>query len=145
MDRFIGNWWSGSENDVIPSGKGGNGYIAATFHNPGDGTKLHADMKKHVYDKGLGAGDVSRIGEVLYIRGMFNHVMVVEAISRAQKNFGVKVPNGEQMQWAYENMSMSNADWKRIGLEGFPEMKVTCNDHEGGHPVLFQQWNASTD
>ncbi|MBH68493.1 MAG: ABC transporter permease [Rhodospirillaceae bacterium] len=144
MDHFIGNWWSGSENDVIPSGKGGNGYIAATFHNPGDGTKLHADMKKYVYDKGLGAGDVGRIGEVLYIRGMFNHVMVVEAIGRAQKKFGVKIPNGEQMQWAYENMTMTAADWKRIGLEGFPEMKVSCNDHEGGHPVLFQQWNANT-
>ena len=22
MDRFIGNWWSGSENDVLPAGKG---------------------------------------------------------------------------------------------------------------------------
>ncbi|MBM86085.1 MAG: ABC transporter permease [Rhodospirillaceae bacterium] len=143
MDRFIGNWWSGSENDVAPAAAGANGYIAATFHTPGGNTKLHADIKKHVYGKGLGAGEVDRIGEVLYIRGLFNHVMVVEAVRNAQKKFGVKVPNGEQMRWAYENTNMTAADWERIGLKGFPEMKVSCNDHEGGHPVLFQQWDAT--
>ncbi len=142
MDRFIGNWWSGSENDVLPSAEGANGYIAATFHTPGGGTRLHDELREHVYGKGLGAGEVDRIGEVLYIRGLFNHVIVVEAIGRAQKHFDVKVPNGEQMRWAYENMHMTAADWERIGLDGFPEMKVTCDDHEGGHPVMFQQWDA---
>ena len=142
MDHFIGNWWSGSENDVTPAAAGSNGYIAATFHTPGGDTPLHADIKKYVYDRGLGGGDADRIGEVLYIRGMINYIMVVEAARRAQNKFGVKVPNGEQMQWAYENMHMTAADWKRIGLPGYPEMKVTCNDHEGGHPVLFQQWDA---
>ena len=143
MDRFIGNWWSGSENDVIPSGAGANGYIAATFHSPGGDTKLHDDLRKHVYGKGLGSGEVDRIGEVLYLRGLFNHVMVVEAIARAQKAHGVKVPSGEQMRQALEGMHMTSADWERIGLKGFPEMKVTCNDHEGARGVLFQQWDAS--
>ena len=142
MDHFIGNWWSGSENDVIPAGAGANGYTAATFHAPGGDTKLHADLKKYVYDKGLGGGDVSRIGEVLYIRGLINYIMVVEAARRAQDKYGVKVPNGEQMRWAYENLNVTSADWERIGLAGYPELKVSCNDHEGGHPVLFQQWDA---
>ena len=143
MDHFIGNWWSGSENDVIPAGKGGNGYISATFHTPGGDTPLHADMKKHVYAKGLGGGDVGRIGEVLYTRGMLNHVFVIEAIRNAQDHFSVKIPSGAQMQWAYEHMNVTAADWERIGLPGFPPISVSCNDHEGGHPVLFQQWNAS--
>ena len=144
MDRFIGNWWSGSENDVLPAGKGANGYVAATFHEPGAGTKLHAEIKKHVYDKGLGSGDLDRIGEVLYIRGMLNHLFVVEAIRNAQKHFNVKVPNGDQMQWGYENMNVNAADWERIGLPGFPPISVSCNDHEGNHPVLFQQWDAGS-
>ncbi len=143
MDRFIGNWWSGSENDVAPSAEGANGYIAATFHSPGGDTKLHDDLRKHVYAKGLGSGEVDRIGEVLYLRGLFNHVMVVEAIRRAQEKHGVKVPSGEQMRQAFENMHMTAADWDRIGLKGFPEMKVTCDDHEGAKGVLFQQWDAS--
>ncbi len=142
MDRFIGNWWSGSENDVLPAAEGAHGYLSATFHTPGGDTKLHADIQKHVYDAGLGAGDADRTGEVLYIRGLFNHIMVVEAIRKAQDHFGVKVPNGEQMRWALENTDMSQADWERIGLAGFPDMKVSCDDHEGGHPVLFQQWDA---
>jgi len=142
MDHFIGNWWSGSENDVVPAGMGANGYKSATFHPAGSDTKMHDDMRKHVYAKGLGAGKESRIGEVLYLRGMINHALVVEAISRAQKKYSVKVPNGDQMRWSFENLTMKDADWKRLGLTGFPNIDVTCNDHEGAKGVLFQQWDA---
>ena len=40
-------------------------------------------------------------------------------------------------------MHMTAADWERVGLSGYPEFKVTCNDHEGAKGVLFQQWDAS--
>jgi len=142
MDHFIGNWWSGSENDVLPAGMGANGYKAATFHAPGGGTKLHADLKKYVYDRGLGAGKWSRTGEVLYLRGLFNHVIVAEVIRRAQQKYGVKVPTTEQVRERLENLTMTKADWDRIGLVGFPEIHVTCNDHENAKGVLFQQWDA---
>ena len=104
---------------------------------------MHKDLKKHVYDKGLGAGDADRIYEVLYIRGLLNHIFALEAVSRAQNHFGVKVPNGEQIRHALENMHMTAADWERVGLPGFAEIKVSCDDHEGGHPVLFQRWDAN--
>ena len=142
MDHFIGNWWSGSENDVTPAGMGANGYKSATFHPSGSNTKMHDDMRKYVYAKGLGAGEESRIGEVLYLRGMINYALVVEGVSRAQKHFNVKVPNGEQMRWALEHLTMKDADWARLGLSGFPNIDVTCNDHEGAKGVLFQQWDA---
>ena len=45
MDRFIGNWWSGSENDVLPAGAAANGYRSATFHASGAETPLHEDIK----------------------------------------------------------------------------------------------------
>ena len=143
MDKFIGNWWSGSENDVMPAGADANGYKSATFHTSGTDNPLHNDLKKHVYGKGLGAGDENRLGEVLHIRGLLNHIFVLEAARNAQKHFGVKVPNGEQMRWGFENLDVTSADWERIGLPGFPPIKVSCNDHEGGHPVLIQQWNAN--
>ena len=142
MDHFIGNWWSGSENDVMPAGMGANGYKAATFNPPGGGTPLHADLKKYVYDRGLGSGEWSRTGEVLYLRGLMNFIVVVEAIERAQKRFGVKVPTGSQMRDVFETFTMTKADWARIGLTGFPEFQATCNDHEGAKGVLFQQWDA---
>ena len=67
----------------------------------------------------------------------------MEAVRNAQTHFGVKVPSGEQTRWGLENMHMAAADWERVGLPGFPEIKVSCNDHEGGHPVLFHRWDAS--
>ena len=31
LDRFVGNWWAGSHNDLEPVGQGGKGYLAANF------------------------------------------------------------------------------------------------------------------
>ena len=30
-DHFIGNWWSGAEQDTVPAGKAAIGYKSATF------------------------------------------------------------------------------------------------------------------
>ena len=109
MDKFIGNWWSGSENDVMPAGADANGYKSATFHTSGTDNPLHNDLKKHVYGKGLGAGDENRLGEVLHIRGLVNHIFVLEVARNAQKKFGVKVPSGEQMRWGFENLNVTSA------------------------------------
>jgi branched-chain amino acid transport system substrate-binding protein len=125
-----------------PAGTLANGYKAATFHPPGGKSPMHDDIRKHVYDKGMGAGARDRVGEVLYNRAMLNAVFVVEAIRAAQKKFGVKVTTGEHVRWGLENTHFTKADWKKLGLEGYPEIKVTCEDHEGGHPVLIQQWDA---
>ncbi len=104
---------------------------------------MHDDIRKYVYDKGMGGGVRERVGEVLYNRAMLNAVFLVEAIRAAQKKFGVKVVTGTHVRWALENTHMTEADWQRLGLEGYPEIKVTCEDHEGGHPVLIQQWDAN--
>ena len=34
-DKVLGVWWSGAEEDVIPAGEAGKGYIAAGFNAPG--------------------------------------------------------------------------------------------------------------
>ena len=41
MDHFIGVWWSGSENDVLPAGDGAHGYLSGAFHQPGGGFPAH--------------------------------------------------------------------------------------------------------
>jgi branched-chain amino acid transport system substrate-binding protein len=142
MDHFIGNWWSGTEVDMGPVGDVGHGYKSATFHAPGGKSKLHDDIRKYVYDRGKGAGVRERVGEVLYNRAVLNMVFVIEAIKKAQKKFGVKVVTGTHVRWGLENTHITPAGWEKIGLSGYPEIKVTCEDHEGAHPVLFQQWDA---
>ncbi|MEM6944190.1 MAG: ABC transporter substrate-binding protein, partial [Pseudomonadota bacterium] len=70
MDKFIGVWWSASENDVLPAGDAANGYKAITLHGVGDDYPIYEDLKKHVYDKGLSAGAGDQHGTVLYNRGL---------------------------------------------------------------------------
>ncbi len=145
MDHFIGNWWSGTEVDITPVGDVAHGYKAATFHPPGGKSKLHDDIRKYVYDRGKGAGARERVGEVLYNRTVLNGVFLSEAIAKAQKKFGVKVVTGTHVRWGLENTHITPARWKQIGLSGYPEIKVTCEDHEGANPILIQQWDAKAD
>jgi len=144
MDHFIGNWWSGTESDVIPAGAGANGYKATTFTAPGSDFPLHDEIRKHVYAKGKGAGEESRIGEVLYNRGVLWSLFVAEAIRNAQAKFGVKQVSSEQVRWGFENLSIGQKRWTELGLPNFiGDIKVTCADHEGAHPMQVQQWDAN--
>lgn len=53
MENFIGNWWAGSENDVIPAGMAADGYKSLAMHSVGDDFPIYEDLKTHVFDKGL--------------------------------------------------------------------------------------------
>ena len=142
MDHFIGGWWSGSESDVEPVGKGAVGYTAATFTATGTNFPMFKDLKKYVYDKGQGAGQWDRVGEVLYNRAIINAVYNAETVRIAQKKFNVKAPNGEQIRWAFEHFELSAARLKELGLDGFAQpITLSCMDHEGNGPVMIQQWD----
>ena len=142
MDHLIGNWWSASEADVVPAGDGAKGYKGATFHAPGSNFKVHADIVKHVYDKGKNIGPKDKIGEALYNRGIINAMYAVEAIRTAMAKYGNKPLTAEQVRWGYEHLNLTDARLDQIGLKGFTHaVKVTCEDHEGNGPVLIQQWD----
>jgi len=75
MDRFIGNWWSASDADVVPAGDGAKGYKGATFHAPGTNFKVHAEIVKFVHDKGKSPGKKEDMGAPLYNRGVVNAML----------------------------------------------------------------------
>ena len=142
MDHFIGNWWSSSDGDVIPAGIGGKGFIGAAFHAAGTNFKVHQDIFRYVYDKGKGAGKRDTVGEVLYNRGVVSAMFEVEAIRTAMTRYGNKAPNGEQVRWGLEHLNVTDKRLEDLGMKGFTHpLKVTCEDHEGGGPVMFQQWD----
>ena len=142
MDHFIGNWCSASDADVIPAGDGAKGYKGATFHAPGTNFKVHQDLFKHVYDKGKGAGERARVGEVLYNRGVVNAMFSAEAIRTAMTKYGNKPLTGEQVRWGFEHLNLTDKRLEELGMKGFTHpVKVTCEDHEGSGPVLFEQWD----
>jgi len=143
MDHFIGVWWSGSENDVLPAGDGAHGYLSGAFHAGGGGFPVHDDIRKYVYDKGLGKGDRDRIGEVLYNRGMVGAMWTTEAIRKAMEIHGTKEVTGKHVRDGFEALDVDEARLEELGLGGFTyPVKITCENHEGPGKVAVQQWDA---
>jgi len=119
-DRVIGIHWSGSEEDVIPAGDAGKGYISATFSATGTSFPMVQDVMKHVYKTNKGSlDDKSRIGTIYWNRGLIGGMVTVEAIRIAQEKYGKGKPvTGEQVRWALEHIKLDNARLKQLGAEG---------------------------
>jgi branched-chain amino acid transport system substrate-binding protein len=143
MDHLIGNWWSGSESDVIPAGDGAKGYKSMTFHAPGAGFKVHQDVIKHVYDKGKGAAKKESLGEVYHNRGMINAMLNAEAIRTAMVKYNLKTaPTSEQVRWGFENLNLTDAQLDKLGMKGMIRpLRVSCENHEGNGLAAVQQWD----
>ena len=143
MDRFIGVWWSGSENDVLPAGDGADGYLSGAFHQPGGNFPVHDDIRRHVYDKGMGLGDRDRIGEVLYNRGMVAAMWSSEAIRKAMEIHGTTEIRGKHVRDGLEALDVDEARLKKLGMANFTiPVKISCENHEGPGKVALQQWDA---
>ena len=142
MDHFIGNWWSGSEADVLPSGAAATGYLSGTFTAPGSGYPVHADILRDVYGGDKAAAEDNSWGQVLYNRGVANATYVVEAIRGSIKEFGTPV-TAANVRWGLENLGLTADRLVELGMTGFiAPVQVTCADHEGGGGALFmQQWD----
>jgi len=144
MDKFIGIWWSGSEDDARPAGAAGKGYLSLNLHGVGANYPAIQDIVKHVVDKGKSQVDKSKVGENFYNRGVYNSVLVAEAIRNAQKVTGKKVVNGADVRRGMETLSISEERWKEIGFPEFAApLKVSCADHNGHHAAYMQQWDGS--
>ncbi len=141
-DRILGVWWCGAEEDVLPAGKAAKGYITANWHGVGKDFPLIQEIIDKVYGQMKGHIAFTRVGSVYWNRGVYAGVINEEAILMAHKKFGVKVLTGEEIRWGMENINIDEARIKELGLEGFmAPVKTSCENHEGGNQVLFQQWD----
>lgn len=140
-DKFIGNWWSGAEQDTIPAGKAAVGYKSTTFSSSGTEFPVIQDILKHVYAKGNGQGK-ENVGQVLYNRAVVTQVVMHHAILNAQKEFGVAAISAEQLRWGMEHVDMNPTSAEALGAKGMaPDVKISCADHIGGGGVFIQQWD----
>ena len=140
MDHFVGNWWSGSDADVIPAGAASKGYKSAALHQPGTKFRVHDDIIQYVYNGDTAEAEKNNIGEVLYNRAVLNAMFGAEAVRTAQAKFGKKSMTGEQVRWGLENLNITEERLSQLGMKGFTRpVKVTCADHESGGPILIQQ------
>ncbi len=144
MENFIGIWWSGSENDVLPVGDGANGYKSLNMHLPGSDLPIYDDLKTHVYDKDLGAGDGNSPGTVLYNRGLYAAMLAGEAVRTAQEIHGVADITPAMMRDGMEALEMTAEKMESLRIPNFgPPFAVTCENHGGNGLGLVQQWDAS--
>ena len=143
MDRFIGNWWSGANADLDPVGMAGKGYVSANMAASGTDFPALQDVIKYVIEPGKSQiDDASKVGDVLYNRGLFNAVVVAEAIRTAQKLSGKTKITGSDMREGLENLDLSEARLQEIGLGGFAApIKASCENHGSGGSIFLQQWD----
>ena len=142
MENFIGNWWAGAEPDVAPAGMAANGYKALNM-NAVEPMPVFDEIQEHVIDAGLGAGDGSNLGSVLYTRGMYAAMLAAEAVAKAQEIHGVTDITAEQMRDGMEALEITAARMEELGAPGIgPEFSVSCEDHGGSGEGIVQQWDA---
>jgi len=96
-------------------------------------------------DKGNSAvASKDDVGNVLYNRGVFNAVILAEAVMEAQAATGKKVITGADMRDGLEAINLSAERLAELGLENFTgPIKGSCEDHEGAGAIFIQQWNGS--
>jgi branched-chain amino acid transport system substrate-binding protein len=141
---MLGWWWSGAEPDVKPTAGDAKGYSSLAMQHSAGRFKLHEDLKKHVYDKGKGAGKWEDTGDVLYLRGLISAMLGVEGIRTAQEKYGKKPLKGEEIRWGLENLNITEARIKEMGFEGvIRPVKLSCADHEGTSAARVHTWDGA--
>jgi len=145
MDHFVGVWWSGSDDDGRGGGEAAKGYLSLNFNGLGPNYPAIQDIKKYVVDKGKSQVEKDKFAENFYNRGVYNSVLVAEAIRNAQKLSGKKVVTGEDVRRGLETLNITDARWKELGFANFaaPLTGVSCTDHNGHAPAYMQQWDGA--
>ncbi len=145
MDHFVGIWWSGSDDDGRGGGEAAKGYLSLNLNGLGSNYPALQDIKKYVVDTGKSQVEKDKFAENFYNRGVYNSVLVAEAIRNAQKLSGKKVVTGEDVRRGLESLNISEARWKELGFPNFaaPISGVNCTDHNGHAPAYMQQWDGT--
>ena len=144
INKLVGVWWAGGDDDARAGGAEAKGYKSLNFHMAGVEFPVIKDIQKHVVDKGLSKYPKEKVGDNLYNRGVYNSMLIAEAIRNAQKITGKKVVTGEDVRRGLESLNITDARLKELGMEGFAApVKVTCEDHNGHHKVYVAEWDGT--
>ena len=142
MEKLVGVWWAGGDDDARAGGDQAKGYKSLSFHAGGAEFPVIKDIQKFVVEKGKSQVDKAKVGENLYNRGVYNSMLIAEAIRNAQKITGKKAVTGEDVRRGMESLEISEARLKELGMEGFAApVKISCSDHNGHHKVYVASWD----
>ena len=143
MDKFVSIWWVG-EDDLKSAGDGARGFRELNWHAVGTDAPALKAIQTYVVEKGKSQSPRDKIGTNLYNRGVYNSMLIAEAIASAQKVTGKKVVTGEDVRRGMETLNVDEARLKQIGLEGFTgPVKLSCTDHNGHFATYVQRWDGA--
>ena len=144
MDKLLSVYWGGGEDDARPTGADAKGFTSLAFSATGANFPALQDIQKHVIDKGKSQTPKDKLGESHYNKGVYNSVLIAEAIRNAQKVTGKKVVSGEDVRRGLETLNITAARWKELGLPEFGSpLAVSCADHNGHQAAYMQQWDGT--
>lgn len=144
LDRMVGVWWAGGDDDGRAGGEAARGYGTLSYHRTGTDFPAIQDILKHVVDKKLSLSPRERVGENLYNRGVYTSMLIVEAIRAAQKDTGKARVSSDDVRKALEKLEITGKRLDEIGLAGFAApLKLGCGDHNGHNDLFVSQWNGS--
>ena len=144
MENMIGVWWSGHDADLAIVGDKGKGYKSISWSFPNLDAPVMADIKKYVVDAGKTQSNETEMKGVFYSRGIIISAVLAEGIAAAQKEFGVAEINAEQLRWGLENINMTDARIKELGLDGMvAPFATSCSNHTGHSGGWMLEWDGS--
>lgn len=146
MNQFVGIWWSGSDDDLIPLGESAKGYRSISWSAPQPDAPVMADVKKYVIDTGKTqlTDPANDINKVFYQRGILISMFLVEGIKAAQANFNTKEVTAEQLRWGLENLKIDEAKLTELGMSGMVvPFSTSCDNHTGHGGAWMLEWDGA--
>jgi branched-chain amino acid transport system substrate-binding protein len=145
MNRMVGVWWSGNDDDTRPAGPEAKGYSSLDLNAVGTNFPVIQDIVKYVVDKGRSQiTSKNKMGENFYNRAIWNSVLIAEAIRTGQQITGKKVVNGEDVRRGFEALDITQARMRELGMEGFAApVKLSCADHNGHGGISLVEWDGT--
>jgi branched-chain amino acid transport system substrate-binding protein len=143
MDRLVGNWYASGDDDVRPAGDSAKGMLSLNFNAVGQNFPAMQDIQKLIVAKGKSqVTSPDKVGENFYNRGVYNSMIIAEAIRSAQQVSGKKVVTGDDLRRGLESLNIDEGRMAAAGLAGFGStVKVSCTDHSGENKIYIQQWD----
>jgi len=146
MNQIIGIWSASHDSDLAIVGEAGKGYRALSWNMPDSRSALMRAIRVHVIDMGksMADRDSSEFDGVFYQRGVLVSMIAVEAFRGAQMHFDSQSVTAEQMRWGFENLNLTEARLKELGVEGMiGAFKTSCQDHSGHGGAWMLEWDGA--
>jgi branched-chain amino acid transport system substrate-binding protein len=146
MNQFVGIWWSGSDDDLLPLGEAAKGYRSISWSAPQPDAPVMADIRKYVVDAGksLVSDPANDVNKVFYQRGVLISMILVEGIKAAQAQYNAKEINAEQLRWGLENLKIDDAKLAELGMSNMiVPFATSCDNHTGHGGGWMLEWDGA--